>query len=194
MYKASNHAVNLSSSSATLNVPGTPAPGEFLLAILICRGDRSFSIPGSWALKYDTGAATTTNSRCFIATKPYASEGSVSFTQSAASAYGFQLALISRDIGNSGMTSGESAGIAKVSNDSDLIACRLTNFAENVTGREINDFTMDGETIFDSGSAYYYIGNLGFRSSVPAGPVSATTADTDGRPEDRRMFLAEIYS
>lgn len=191
VYKAAAQAVDQSGATATLSVPGSPVSGDYLLAILICRGDRTFTIPGGWTTKHDSGASDSTGTRYYVATKPYASESSVSFTQSTSAAFGFQLVLVSRDIGNSALTN-YSAIITKLSSASDVIACILCFSSTDISGQNITRYTMRGTTSFFASPNYFYVGMVGTGSSVSAGSVSAIPSGIVG--VGQMMFLGEILS
>lgn len=192
VYKANAFATDQSGLTATLAVPGSPVDGDYLLAILSCRGDRSFTVPLSWTILHDTGPASSSDHRYYILQKTYVAEASVSFTQSVSAAYGFQLVLISRAIGVSALVPGSGgATITKSNGASDLIACRFYNGYSDIASQSIQDaYTMRGTTSFFTSPNYFYVGMLGSKSGVPAGSASAMPSGVVG--ESPAMFLGEV--
>lgn len=193
VYKASVAAVNQSTATPALSVPGSPVAGDYLMAILVCRGDRAFTIPGGWATKHDTGAATSADFRIYVVTTPYVSQTSVTFTQSSASACGFQLVLMSKDIGASQLILSGTATITKANASSDLIACTFWSGASNAPNTiTIGSYTMQSNGSVFQTPTYFYVNYLGYRTGVGAGSTSAVASGAIGGASSRWNFICEV--
>lgn len=91
-YIGATVAVTQSGTTATLNVPGGATTGDLVIAILRCRGDRTFSGFTGWTTLRNTTIQTTqpadsTSTILYVLTRTLASESSFSFTHSASAAY-----------------------------------------------------------------------------------------------------------
>lgn len=194
--KASAFATDASGSSASLSVPGSPVSGDYLIAVLRCRGDRSFTVPGGWTVHIngDTfyGAGANTNTRVYLLSKPWASESTVDFTQSVSAAYGYALLLGSADVGVLDYTTaeGRSATITKVG-DGDLVGLYIDNLT-TLYPATATDYVSQGATTFFTSPNYFYVAQAFLRSGVGVGSTTFTHSVTSG--SQRGAILFELGS
>lgn len=190
VFLAAAHAVDQSSGVATLAVPGSPAAGDYLLAFLQCRGDRSFTVPGGWTVIEDTGAASSSDMRMYILQKAWASETSVSFTQSVTAAYGFSLTLISKPIGAYSFAENVTGtSITKVSGASDVLQAAMFNNSPDIPAHHAT-YTGQGASYFTNVN-YFYGSAIATLSGAAAGSVGGSASSSASQIA---IFLAEIGS
>lgn len=75
----------VSAQTHTLAAPGGLQTGDLLVAVISCRGDRSFTVPTGWTARVNalqTGQANSNGKRDYVLTKAFAGESSFAFVQS----------------------------------------------------------------------------------------------------------------
>jgi len=102
-FKASVSAPNTNISQLlTFNLPASVKNGDRLIAAITCRSDREFMVPAGWdALKvFNAGGLAASDSviKCYLLSKLYSGESSVSFEHSAAAACQGVLNIVAGDI------------------------------------------------------------------------------------------------
>lgn len=156
--------VNQSGSTATLSVPVGAASGDLLLAVLRCRGDRTFTVPAGWTTVYSLlapeGVTTDAGMRTYILSKAWESETSVSFTHSVSAAYSAALLLCRGSIGATA-TAAAGAGVtlSTTSFGSTAIALTLDNAYNTLggsSGSRVSGYTAIFYSYFLSASLDYF--------------------------------------
>lgn len=174
-------AVNQSSASATLNVPAAAVAGCLLVAILRCRGDRTFSTPAGWTLVRQTlapmGQVTpgTGNTWLYVFTKLYAGEASITFTQSTSAAYAFALMAVTGSLISEVYVDSTSGTISKVNASSILISAALWNGLTNASVT-MGSFTNRGITYNFTSPNYFFVAQVFSRSGIGAGSYGVGTS------------------
>lgn len=197
-YIGGTFAVTQSGTTATLNVPGGATTGDLVIAVLRCRGDRTFSGFTGWTTLRDTPIQTTlpadsTSSILYVLTRTLASESSFSFTHSSASAYGAAL-LVFRDaaVTTETLANGQSATITKADNDSLLLAVAVANSHSTAPADPVfTSYTRRGRTYFDLSGSFFYEAIAETRSGVSAGSTTASGTFSSAGNQDA-VWLAEI--
>lgn len=200
-WRGAQFAVNATSSVATLSVPAAVLPGDTLIAILRCRGDRSFSIPTDWTLISTAvfPSGTSTNATfVYVVSKPYAGESSVSFTQSANAAYGFALMAVKGAVVTVGTnyTGVISASINKIYPATLLVAIALnSNFStSNPPFPMFTGYTNRGITSVVSGSTRFFGAVVESLEAAPTGVQSISATWSTSTIGSQGAVLLEIGS
>lgn len=102
-FKASLSAPNTNISQLlTFDLPASATSGDRLIAAVTCRSDRGFIVPAGWdVLKvFNAGGLAASDSviKCYLLSKLYAGESSVSFEHSATAACQGVLNIVAGDI------------------------------------------------------------------------------------------------
>lgn len=175
-YVGASFAIDQSGSSASLSVPAGTTTGHTLIAILRCRADRTFTVPGGWTAHQDGtviplgGAADSSNTRLYVLSKAYAGEASVAFTQSVSAAYGY--ALVSVQGGVLTHAYGADPSITKSSADSLMLVVPINTGTTTPDVSSVTGYTGRGRTSFNSGGTHFFLAHVFTKTGVAAGTVT----------------------
>lgn len=118
-----------------LMVPSEAKEGDYLCAILICRSDRSFTVPPDWSVILDAiqGPASTPGvqkNRIYVLKKHYNSEPTVSFTQIGGAASQAILYVLRGDVvAVHNVANGSLLNVTKSDSKNSILAiCHSNNF------------------------------------------------------------------
>lgn len=144
------------SGSPTLSVPAGTQIGDTLVAILRCRGDRSFTIPTGWTSRIDIYIGTYDNTRLYVATKVYSGDATETFTQSTSAACAASLMAVRGSF--IAIDHGGGPKISLTANASDfLIAVGTSNqFEPSASITWTNPFVAVNRYAFLSGPYFYF--------------------------------------
>lgn len=164
-------------TTVNLTVPNGAQAGDYLCAILVCRSDRSFTVPSGWsvvlnAVQGPSSFLADQKSRLYVLKKPYASELSVSFTHVGGAASQAVLHVLRGDVvAVHSLVNGSILNAAKLNVKNSVLAICHANAIGGSSETEVNSLSklrtlQSGygnfkETYYHAGDAtvayYYYI-------------------------------------
>ncbi|AYA02092.1 hypothetical protein BEN74_03890 [Acinetobacter sp. WCHAc010034] len=211
-FKASVSAPNTNISQLlTFNLPASVKNGDRLIAAITCRSDREFMVPAGWdALKvFNAGGLAASDSviKCYLLSKLYSGESSVSFEHSAAAACQGVLNIVAGDIiaihENLSLLS---ANITKQKASNGLLKIIIANgfggsaFDIDISLsnlRQLNGFAGMAESYYstspDDGLYFYYMQSASLLDGSHAADISQEPLrNSQGAAVARSLLILEI--
>jgi hypothetical protein len=171
------------SGSPTLSVPAGAQAGDTLIALLRCRGDRSFTIPAGWTLHLnrDVGftADATGRTRLYVVSKAYAGESSVTFSQSISAACAAVLIVVRGGVAQ--FVDAVGSSVSAPTAPGRLLLMVATN--SNVTTQALTWFSpfaaVNGFAFFSGGTQFFNVAIASHATSTD-GSLSCSYSWSEG--------------
>lgn len=182
----------------TVAVPVGAQTGDTLVAILRCRADRTFTVPGGWTTSVNgvtvgTSGTTASNTKLYVIHKAFAGETSLTFVQSASAAGLVVCAAVRGTIGGvSSQNDAASISRAPVNSRSMMLSLGTSNATPDASATWGAPFPAGVSYKWSATANYFYGTSLSNLSTGGTASVTATYTWDSNNPGSNFIWLAEI--